>query len=276
MLSINQESDRESRQLLEPLSSVSEPLASKSFNESIAKQLVDMELLYLLSFSPRSGYELRKQLLSLFKIRISYGTLYPHLHSLEKAGLISGAWQQKFDEAPLKKRLYSLTPAGTESLRTGARGLSRIALAMQFMITQVDSGLKVKESTIEDPESVTAALNLIEGFFSRRGYVVRKTSNIRGLSGRDHVVDLFATIQGSKPSGSPSFVLNLVQMKNVSMGDVMKLQVVAFDLDAKPIIVSSSPLPEEVRRTVDFYGIQVFTGKSCQEAASALCSSLKI
>ena len=39
---------------------------------SLVKQLVDIEILYLLTFSPKSGYELRKQLLNWFKINVSY------------------------------------------------------------------------------------------------------------------------------------------------------------------------------------------------------------
>jgi len=61
---------------------------------NVAKQLMDVEILYLLTFSPKSGYELRKLLSSWFKINVSYGTLYPHLHALEKSGLVTGAWQQ--------------------------------------------------------------------------------------------------------------------------------------------------------------------------------------
>jgi DNA-binding PadR family transcriptional regulator len=81
-------------------------LSSQASVEStnVAKQLVDIEILYLLTFSPKSGYELRKHLLNWFKISISYGTLYPHLHALEKSGLVIGNWQQKFEEAPLKDR----------------------------------------------------------------------------------------------------------------------------------------------------------------------------
>ena len=84
---------------------------------SLVKQLVDIEILYLLTFSPKSGYELRKQLMNWFKINVSYGTLYPHLHSLEKTGFITGKWQQKFESAPLKKCTYSLTQAWRRSLK---------------------------------------------------------------------------------------------------------------------------------------------------------------
>ncbi|MCL4519557.1 MAG: PadR family transcriptional regulator, partial [Thaumarchaeota archaeon] len=47
----------------------------------ISRQLVDIEILYLLKSGSMSGYELRKRLQRSFSINVSYGTLYPHLSS---------------------------------------------------------------------------------------------------------------------------------------------------------------------------------------------------
>src|SRR5579872_6830532 len=138
---------------------------------NVAKQLVDVEILYLLTFSSKSGYELRKLLASWFKINISYGTLYPHLHALEKSGLVTGAWQQKFEEAPLKKRMYSLTPLGQASLRGNIESLSKIALTMQFKITNANNSTLQFHNLSEEQ---TRALDLVEGFLTHRGYLVRK------------------------------------------------------------------------------------------------------
>src|SRR5271166_4313654 len=127
----------------------------------VAKQLVDLEILYLLTFSPKSGYELRKHLLNWFKINISYGTLYPHLHALEKSGLLIGNWQQKFEEAPLKKRMYSLTPSGQRILRANIESMSKISLTMQFMVTQ--AGFASHPAISPEQHS---ALGMVEGFLS--------------------------------------------------------------------------------------------------------------
>src|SRR5579875_3137783 len=107
-------------------------------SRNITRQLVDLEILYLLNFGSKSGYELRKYLRSSFHLNVSYGTLYPHLHSLEKRELISGNWQSQDQNAPLKKRMYSLTPKGMEKLKLSIGNLSKIALTMQFMLNNID------------------------------------------------------------------------------------------------------------------------------------------
>ena len=73
--------------------------------KSIPRQLVDIEILYLLSFGPKRGYQLRKNLYTSFRLNLSYGTLYPHLHSLDEADLISGMWKHPSENAPMKKKM---------------------------------------------------------------------------------------------------------------------------------------------------------------------------
>jgi DNA-binding PadR family transcriptional regulator len=41
------------------------------------------------------------------------GTVYPALHRLEKAGLLSSSWS---DDAPRRRRVYAITAAGQRSL----------------------------------------------------------------------------------------------------------------------------------------------------------------
>ncbi len=41
------------------------------------------------------------------------GTVYPALHRLEKAGLLSSSWSTA---APRRRRIYAITPAGVGSL----------------------------------------------------------------------------------------------------------------------------------------------------------------
>lgn len=53
------------------------------------------------------------------------GTVYPALHRLEKAGLLASAWS---DDAPRRRRVYDLTPAGRRALgerREDWRGFTR-------------------------------------------------------------------------------------------------------------------------------------------------------
>ena len=214
---------------------------------NVAKQLVDIEILYLLTFSPKSGYELRKHLLNWFKINISYGTLYPHLHALEKSGLVIGNWQQKFEEAPLKKRLYSLTPMGQRTLRGNIESLSKISLTMEFMVTQVNFAAQSGTTISTDQHK---ALDHVEGFLSRRGYTVRKLALVKGYSGREYPVDIFANRQDVKSS---NIMLRFSEKDDVSIEDVLKMSVISFELEAqRAIILSPVSIVSEAARKLCF------------------------
>ncbi|MDA4111745.1 MAG: PadR family transcriptional regulator [Thaumarchaeota archaeon] len=243
------------------------PLQAESTN--VAKQLVDVEILYLLTFSAKSGYELRKHLASWFKINISYGTLYPHLHALEKAGMVTGTWQQKFEEAPLKKRMYSLTPMGTAILRGNIESLSKISLTMQFMITHVSASTQVIP-TISDEQR--KALDLVEGFLSHRGYVVRKLAIVKGFSSQEYPLDLFAVRPEFKSS---NIILRLAGRSGVSIDDILKMYVISFELEAARslILVPSSTVSEDARKLAQFCHISIYTGQDDESAAANLISS---
>jgi DNA-binding PadR family transcriptional regulator len=236
---------------------------------SLVKQLVDIEILYLLTFSPKSGYELRKQLLNWFKINVSYGTLYPHLHSLEKTGFITGKWQQKFESAPLRKCIYSLTQAGIEDLRGSVESLTKITLTMQFMMTRVDMGALIPSATEN-----SSALALVESFFAERGYEVKKSTVITGFSGVEYLVDLFASIPLSKSS---NVMLRIVDKKAVTIDDILKTHVMSFDLEAThSIILSASIVSEEISKLADFYHISIYSGRDLESAAINMCSWHKL
>ncbi|HYB04826.1 MAG TPA: PadR family transcriptional regulator [Nitrososphaerales archaeon] len=245
-------------------------LASQVVGEasSAAKQLVDIEILYLLTFTPKSGYELRKKLLSWFKINISYGTLYPHLHSLEKMGLILGTWQQKFDEAPLKKRMYSLTPMGQKTLRSNIESLSKISLTMQFRVTQTNWASK-SDSAVSPAKS--KALELVEGFLSRRGYTVRKLTSAKGISGQEYSVDLFASKQEIKQS---NVVIRFSEGPEVSIEDVLKMNMISFELEAqRSILLTGVPrISEDAKKLSNSCHVSIFSGQDFESAAANLCS----
>jgi DNA-binding PadR family transcriptional regulator len=233
---------------------------------SLVKQLVDIEILYLLTFSPKSGYELKKQLQNWFKINVSYGTLYPHLHSLESTGFIAGKWQQKFESAPLKKRTYSLTEAGKEVLRGSIESLTKITLTMQFMMTRVDMGSQLPSAA--ESKSVLA---LIESFFVERDYTVEKSVVVSGFSGVKYAVDLLAHIPGSQ---SPRVILRIVDKCAVTIDDILKTHVMSFDLEARhSIILSAFSVSEEISKLAEFYHISIYGGRDLESAAGSMCAT---
>ena len=236
---------------------------------NLVKQLVDIEILYLLTFSPKSGYALKKQLQNWFKINVSYGTLYPHLHSLEKIGFITGKWQQKFESAPLKKRTYSLTEAGMEILRGSIESLTKITLTMQFMMTRVDMTAQVP-STTENKN----ALALVESFFVERDYAVKKSLMINGFSGVEYPVDLLASIPSLKSS---NVILRIMDKNPLTIDDVLKTHVMSFDLEARhSIILSAFTISEEISKLADFYRISIYGGADLESAANGMCASYRL
>lgn len=236
---------------------------------NLVKQLVDIEILYLLTFSPKSGYELKKQLQNWFKINVSYGTLYPHLHSLESTGYVTGKWQQKFETAPLKKRTYTLTQAGEETLRGNIESLTKIALTMQFMMTRVDMGALIP-STNENKVS----LALAETFFMEHDYNVKRSIAVIGFSGVKYQVDLVAIGPENQRS---KVILRIVDGKPLTIDDILKTHVMSFDLEARhSIILSPYIISEEISKLAEFYHISVFGGEDLESAAREMCSTLKV
>lgn len=79
----------------------------------ILKGHLDLLLLSVIADSPGHGYAIAESLraLSQSHIDLPEGTLYPALHRLEAAGLISGRWLQPNGR---RRRVYQLTAKGRQ------------------------------------------------------------------------------------------------------------------------------------------------------------------
>ncbi len=241
-------------------------------SKNISRQLVDVEILYLLNFGPKSGYQLKKNLHSSFHLDLSYGTLYPHLHSLDKAQLISGTWKYQSENAPLRKRMYSLTQKGLAKLSKSIRSLSRIALTMQFMLARLDLNPKGEESP-EESARIERASRKTEDFLKSQGYMTTKNAFMRGFSGSEHKVDLHA----SKPAGdgrTEDLIIKFADSgSGISIDDLFKVYVMSYDLQATRAIVLSAPsVQDEVLKLADFYAIAIYSGKDLDEAIAKMSS----
>ena len=73
-------------------------------------------ILSCLAREPMHGYRITKELerLSEGYFAMREGTLYPHLHELEKEGLIEGAWETV--SGGRERKLYRITERGTAAL----------------------------------------------------------------------------------------------------------------------------------------------------------------
>jgi transcriptional regulator len=88
---------------------------------------LDMLILKAVSLGPLHGYGvlLRIQQISLNRLEIQQGSLYPALYRLEHQGLIESEWGQS--ENRRKARFYRLTAAGRRQLQQETRNWNRMA-----------------------------------------------------------------------------------------------------------------------------------------------------
>jgi len=94
---------------------------------------LDVLLLRVLGAGPAHGYgviaALKDRSEGLFDL--PEGTVYPSLHRLEDAGLVTSAW---VSDSGRRRRVYRLTAAGERSLAQGRQEWARFSLGMNAVM----------------------------------------------------------------------------------------------------------------------------------------------
>jgi len=98
----------------------------KKMHRRIIKNFLDVLVLAELRNGPMSGYDVIAFIHNKFHLLVSSGTVYSLLYSLERDGLITGAWSQR-------KRVYKLTEKGEETIRAIMNANDKI----QFLMTSL-------------------------------------------------------------------------------------------------------------------------------------------
>ena len=100
----------------------------------VLKGHLDGLLLAALEAGPRHGYAVRESLRELTDgaFDLPTGTIYPALHRLERAGLISGEWL--VPEQGRRRRVYRLTARGRRALGEERGGWTAFAAAMSAVL----------------------------------------------------------------------------------------------------------------------------------------------
>jgi transcriptional regulator len=101
-------------------------------NAEALKGHLELLLLAALELQPAHGYAIAENLRTRSDraFNLPEGTLYPALHRLERAGLLSSRWS---DDTGRRRRVYQLTAKGHRALaqrRTGWRDFSRAVQAV--------------------------------------------------------------------------------------------------------------------------------------------------
>ena len=83
----------------------------KRMHERIIKNFMDVIIMAELKSGPLSGYDVISFVPNKLHLLVSSGTVYSLLYSLERNGLIEGAWNER-------KRVYKLTEKGRKTIET--------------------------------------------------------------------------------------------------------------------------------------------------------------
>lgn len=97
---------------------------------------MDLMVLSVLAQSPKYGYLLQKALSdnSQQQIKLSAGTMYPLLHRLEEAGLVSSRWD---DSTGRRRKWYELTAKGRKKLVKQAELWQQYANCINRLLTEI-------------------------------------------------------------------------------------------------------------------------------------------
>ena len=95
---------------------------------------LDLLLLKILALEPLHGWAISQRLgqASRDELRVSDGSLYPALHKLELAGLITAEW--KTSELGRRAKFYSLTRAGRRYLDQETAQWERLTTAISRVL----------------------------------------------------------------------------------------------------------------------------------------------
>jgi transcriptional regulator len=103
----------------------------------VLKGHMDMIVLSALSRGPAHGYAIIEEIRSRSggSFDLPEGTIYPALHRLESAGLLSSAWTTS--ETGRRRRTYKVTAAGRRALTQQKDMWRQFAAAMDGLIGKV-------------------------------------------------------------------------------------------------------------------------------------------
>jgi PadR family transcriptional regulator, regulatory protein PadR len=106
----------------------------------LLKGTLDVMILKALSWGPMHGYAVSRWLAATTEeaFEVQEGALYPALRRLETRGLVDSAWT--VTETGREARVYRLTTAGRDRLRSDVRDWTRYVTAMSRVLQAVGPG----------------------------------------------------------------------------------------------------------------------------------------
>jgi PadR family transcriptional regulator, regulatory protein PadR len=95
---------------------------------------LDLLLLKIIALEPQHGWAIAQRLMQVSKdeLQVSDGSLYPALHKLELAGLITSEW--KTSELGRRAKFYALTRTGRRRLEQESEHWRRLSSAITRVV----------------------------------------------------------------------------------------------------------------------------------------------
>ena len=106
---------------------------TEKFERDLLRGSLDLMVLSVLADASQYGYSIQKRLnaVSLGRVKLPAGTLYPLLHRLESDKLIKSKWD---DSTGRKRKWYELTAKGRKRLKAQASQWQQYADCMSSLI----------------------------------------------------------------------------------------------------------------------------------------------
>ena len=107
---------------------------TEKFERDLLRGSLDLMVLSVLADDAQYGYSIQKRLnsISLGKVKLPAGTLYPLLHRLESDKLIKSKWD---DTTGRRRKWYALTAKGRKRLSAQADQWQQYADCMSSLIS---------------------------------------------------------------------------------------------------------------------------------------------
>ena len=87
----------------------------KELVQRITKNLLDVQILRLIEVQPMWGYKIKKQVETLFDVKLRHGALYPMLNKMEQRSFLTS---QKQQQGGRTRKVYTISKKGKEYIQT--------------------------------------------------------------------------------------------------------------------------------------------------------------
>jgi DNA-binding PadR family transcriptional regulator len=239
---------------------------TKALNK-IVKVLPDVFILHTISAGPKTGYDIQKYLSRIFGFKVSYGTLYPHLHNLETSDLVRGYWIQCIKNKKMQKKEYHITELGRKMIEANSEVFNKLALTLKIGVG--GDIIRPDNRIIHTP-----TMELVD-YLKKDGFTAKDGIKMRGLSGIEQEIDIFASRH--RKGQEERIIFGLYESEiEVMMDEVLKFYLKGNDINAHKFFLLVCPkLSEKAEKIASLCQIKVIKAEEMEKAIQQTINDLK-